>query len=136
MRGLGRIFKRGSVCWVAYCYRGKEYRESSQSSSEAQARKLLKKRLGEIGAGKLIGPIEERVTFEELADDLVRDYSVNKRKAIKTIEYPIKHLRKSFDLSKALDLTTDRTNAHIERRQKEGAKNATINRELAALKRM
>jgi integrase len=136
MRGMGRIFMRGGIAWIAYCYRGKEYRESSESASTSQARKLLKKRLGEIGAGKLIGPIEERVTFEELADDLLRDYNVNKRKAVKTIEYPIKHLRKSFDRSKALDLTTDRINAHIERRQTEGAKNATINRELAALKRM
>jgi integrase len=71
-----------------------------------------------------------------LTEDLVRDYAVNKRKAVKIIEYPIKHLRKSFAVSKALDVTTDRINAHIARRQQEGAKNATINRELAALKRM
>jgi integrase len=136
MRGLGRIFKRGSVYWIAYYHRGKEYRESSESESESQARKLLKKRLGEMGSGKLIGPVEERVTFEEMIEDLLRDYQVNKRKAVKIIEYPIKHLRKSFALDKALDLTTDRINAHIARRQQEGAKNATINRELAALKRM
>jgi integrase len=89
-----------------------------------------------MGSGKLIGPVEERVTFEEMTEDLLRDYQVNKRKAVKIIEYPIKHLRKSFALDKALDLTTDRINAHIARRQQEGAKNATINRELAALKRM
>jgi integrase len=40
------------------------------------------------------------------------------------------------DFIKALDLTSDRINTHIARRQQEGAKNATINRELAALKRM
>jgi integrase len=136
MRGLGRIFKRGSVYWISYYHRGKEYRESCESESESQARKLLKKRLGEMGSGKLIGPVEERVTFEEMTEDLLRDYQVNKRKAVKIIEYPIKHLRKSFAFDKALDLTTDRINAHIARRQQEGAKNATINRELAALKRM
>ncbi|MGE5304691.1 MAG: tyrosine-type recombinase/integrase [Alphaproteobacteria bacterium] len=87
--------------------------------------------------GKLVGPIEERVTFEEMAENLLKDYEVNKRKAVKIIEYPIiKHLRKSFALCKAVDLTTDRINTHISRRQREGAKNATINRELAALKRM
>jgi integrase len=136
MRGLGRLFKRGSVWWIAYYYRGKEYRESSESESESQARKLLKKRLGEIGSGKLVGPVEEKVTFEEMTQDLLRDYEVNKRKAVKIIEYPINHLRKSFALDKALDITTDRINAHIARRQQEEAKNATINRELAALKRM
>jgi integrase len=136
MRGLGRIFKRGSVYWIAYYHRGKEYRESSESENESQARKLLKKRLGEMGSGKLVGPVEEKVTFEEMAEDLLRDYEVNKRKAIKIVEYPINHLRKSFALDKALDITTDRINVHIVRRQEEGAKNATINRELAALKRM
>jgi hypothetical protein len=73
MRGLGRTFRRGSVWWISYYHRGKEYRESSQSESESQARKLLKKRLGEIGNGKLVGPIEEKVTFEQLADDLIKD---------------------------------------------------------------
>jgi hypothetical protein len=102
MRGMGRIFKRGGIAWIAYCDRGKEYRESSESPSMSQARKLLKKRLGEIGSGKLVGPIEERVTFEELAGDLVRDYTVNKRKAVKIIEYPIKHLRKNYLVSPEL----------------------------------
>src|SRR5262249_3207340 len=136
MRGLGRLFKRGSVWWIAYYHRGTEYRESSESESESQARRLLKKRLGEIGNGKLVGPVEEKVTFEEMAEDLLRDYEVNKRKAVKIVEYPIKHLRKSFALDRALDITTDRINVHIADRQQEGAKNATINRELAALKRM
>ena len=89
-----------------------------------------------MGSGKLVGPIEEKVTFEEMAEDLLRDYEVNKRKAVQIVKYPIKHLRKSFALDKALDITTDRINGHIARRQQEGAKNATINRELAALKRM
>jgi hypothetical protein len=136
MRGLGRIFKRGSVWWVAYYHRGEEIRESSNSDREVQAKRLLRKRLGEIGSGKLIGPTEERVTFDELAADLVRDYTVNKRKAVKTIGYPIKHLRHTFGRYRAVDLTTDRINAHIEERQQEQARNATINRELAALKRM
>ena len=71
MGGMGRIFKRGSVYWIAYSYRNKEYRESSQSESESQARKLLKKRIGEAGTGQFLGPNEERVTFEDMADALL-----------------------------------------------------------------
>ncbi len=136
MRGLGRVYKRGSVWWIAYYYRGKEHRESTESDRETVAKKLLKKRLGEIGMGKLVGPVEERVTFEELSEDLLRDYQINKRKAAKIILFPIRHLKNSFTFYKALNLTTDHINEHIARRQQEGAKNATINRELAALKRM
>lgn len=136
MRGMGRVFKRGSAWWIGYYHRGKEFRESSQSESEARARKLLKKRLGEIGRGRLIGPVEEKVTFEEMAEDLLRDYQVNARRALSAIQFPIRHLRESFAPDKALDITTDRVKAHIARRQEAGASNATINRELAALKRM
>ncbi len=67
MRGTGRIFKRGSVYWIAYSYRNKEYRESSGSENEASARKLLKKRIGEAASGRFIGPNEERLTFEDMA---------------------------------------------------------------------
>ena len=42
MKGMGRVFKRGSAFWIAYYHRGKEHRESSESESESQARKLLK----------------------------------------------------------------------------------------------
>src|SRR5882724_9967333 len=53
MRGIGRVFKRGPVYWIAYYHRGKEYRESSESENENQARKLLKQRLGETSRGHL-----------------------------------------------------------------------------------
>ena len=136
MRGIGRVFKRGSTWWIAYSHRGKEYRESSQSESEAQARRLLKKRVGEMGRGKLIGPVEEKVTFEELAEGLLCDYRVNAKRSISAVQFPVRHLRQSFGLDKALDITTDRIKTHISCRQEEGASNATINREQAALKRM
>ncbi len=89
-----------------------------------------------MGRGRLIGPIEERVTFNDMAAALVRDCQVNGRKALSAIQFPIRHLKGSFGLDKALDITTDRINTHIARRQAEGASNAIINRELTALKRM
>jgi hypothetical protein len=92
-RETGRIFKRGSVYWIAYCYRGKEHRESSRSTNEAQALKLLKKRIGETANGKLIGPVEERVTFEDLADELLTDYEVNRLRSIRSVRLSIKHLK-------------------------------------------
>ncbi len=58
MRGMGRVFKRGSVYWVAYYHRGKEYRESTHCENENQARRLLKRRLGVTSRGHLIGPSE------------------------------------------------------------------------------
>ena len=136
LRGMGRVFKRGSVYWIAYCFRGKEHRESSRSKNEAQALKLLKKRIGESVNGKLIGPVDERVTFEDLADALVTDYEVNRLRSIRSVRLSIKHLKERFALERAVDITTERIKKYVADRQREGAANASINRELAALKRM
>ena len=119
MRGLGRVFKRGSVFWIAYYYRGKEHRESSDSDSEGQAKKLLRKRLGEIGNGKLVGPMEERLTFDQLAADLISDYQVNGKRSLESARLSIRHLRAFFGFDKALHITTDRVRAYIAKRQAE-----------------
>ncbi|HLK82856.1 MAG TPA: hypothetical protein VKT99_15385, partial [Xanthobacteraceae bacterium] len=131
---MGRVFKRGSVYWIAYCCRGKEHRESSHSTSEAQALKLLKQRIGEAANGKLIGPVEERVTFEDLADALLTDYEVNRLRSIRSVRLSIKHLKARFALDRAVDITTERVKKYAADRQRQGAANASINRELAALK--
>lgn len=136
MRGMGRIFKRGPVYWIAYSYRGKEHRESARSESENQARKLLKQRIGETSAGTFIGPTEEHVAFEGIADLLLTDYQINGKRSIATLRGLIRHLSGSFAMSRAVDITADRIAAYIAIRQHEGAANASINRELAALKRM
>ena len=135
MRGFGRVFKRGSTYWIAYCYRGKEHRESTHSDNEAQARKLLKKRVGEMGQGRLIGPSEERLTFEDLASMLLTDYEVNGKRSLESAKLSIKHLREFFGSERAIDITLDRVRSYVRERQREGAANGSINRELAALKR-
>jgi len=136
LRGLGRTFQRGTVWWVAYYYRNKEIRESSHSDKETDARKLLKKRLGEIGRGRLVGPSEEKVTFEDVEAELIRDYETNARKSLRSAKLSARHLREFFGMNRALDITTDRVRLYISQRQAEHASNASINRELAALKRM
>src|SRR5262250_964673 len=52
------------------------------------------------------------------------------------MEGAIKHLRKFFARALALEITTDRILRYVLNRQEEQAANATINRELAALRRM
>ena len=139
MKGMGRIFKRGEVWWVAYYHRGIEHRESTKatgSKGETLATKLLKKRLGEIGRGRLIGPTEEKVTFEDMAADVERDYVINGKRSAGTLPRRLRPLRQHFALLRAVDISADRVRAYIVERQTDGVANATINRELATLKRM
>jgi site-specific recombinase XerC len=48
----------------------------------------------------------------------------------------VEHLMKFFEGMRAVDITTDRVNVYVADRQEEGSSNASINRELSALKRM
>ncbi len=112
MRGVGRVFRRGSVWWIAYYHRGEEYRESSGLESEPQARKLLKKRLGEINGGRFIGPQEDRLTFDDLVGDLVNDFKINDKRSLSTALYRVSHLKQFFCLCHAIDITTDRIRSY------------------------
>lgn len=129
------IYKRGQVFWIKYYRNGKPYRESTKSSKEADAKRLLKKREGEISDGKSPGIYFDRVRFEELAKDFMADYRINQKKSLDRAERSLKHLQRAFGNMRVTNITTPEINAYIERRKAEGAANATINRELAALKR-
>lgn len=136
MRGMGRVYQRGSIWWVQYCYRGKVYRESSGSIHRPHAVKLLRRRLDEIGRGRLLGPDVERTTFEDLAHMILTDYRMNKRKSLRSVILSLRHLGATFAHTPAIDITTDQVNSYIASRQDTDAANSSINRELSALKRM
>ncbi len=146
-RGLGRVYqptytnrhgikKQSAVWWIQYSFRGKVYRESSQATDRPTAVRLLGKRLGEIGRGKLVGPQEDRVTFEELAADLVRDYEVRGLRSLEALRCRLTHLRLFFDTSRALDITAAGIREYQAARREEGASGGTVNREVAILGRM
>ncbi len=158
---MGSIYKRGNIYWIKYYRSGKPYRESSESKKEADAKRLLKKREGEIASGKLPGIYFDKVRFDELAQEFLSDYRINQKKSLKRAERSINHLKKTFEGMRVVDITTPLINKYMENRLswkckqckkiiepqdscphcsgeeiKRGAANATINRELAALKRM
>ncbi len=132
---MGMIYKRGKTFWLKYYRNGKPYYESSGSTKETDAKKLLKKREGEISEGKLPGVYFDRTRFEDLAEMFLRDRRIN-GKSVKDAEKRLKHLRPFFEGIKASNIKTDRIAEYIDNRLNEGAANATINRELAALRRM
>lgn len=135
IRGTGRVFKRGAVYWISYYFRGHEYRESSHSTNENDAIKLLRKRLGEIGISRLTVN-EEKITFTEMAKNFERDYEINKKRSLRSAKLAVSHLKNFFRFHRAPDITTDRIREFISQRQADGAANASINRDLSALKRM
>lgn len=96
----------------------------------------MRKREGEISDGKIPNVYFDRIKFNDLADDFLADYKVNERKSLVRAERSVNHLKESFEGAKVANITTPRINAYIQKRLDEGAENATVNRELAALKRI
>src|SRR5207245_11285713 len=78
----------------------------------------------------------ERRTYDDLRAMLLNDYKINARKSLEVVEDAVGHLDGMFAGMRALDVTADKILVYMAARQAEKAANATINRELSALKRM
>jgi integrase len=99
-------------------------------------KRLLKLREGQIADSRFPGLRIEKILYDELAQDLINNYKVNDRKTIDTAEDRLNHLNIYFSGLRAVNVTTDLAQEYIITRQKEGAANGTINRELTVLQRM
>jgi integrase len=138
-KGTGSIYQRkGSpVWWIKYHRHGRPFRESTHTTDSRKAENMLKTRLAEINQGTFMGPQLERTKVDELAVMFVRDYRINSRKSLVDAETRWKrHLEPFFGGMRAVDVTSEQLARYVDKRQQEEAANATINRELAALKRM
>ena len=132
---MGMIYKRGQIWWLKYHVHGRPIRESSHSTKETEAKRLLRLCEGKVAEGRVPGFYFDKVRFDELAGDLLDDYKIN-GKQVKRAQERINHLRKDFGGLRAAMINTPRIRKYIQHREAKGAAPATINRELAVLKRM
>jgi integrase len=140
MRGQGRVFRpkvRGAetrVWWLDYSVRGERFRESSETTSRKGAQRPLRQRLDGRETGKLTGA-PDRVLFPQLRELVERQYALDGRRSVWRITLAFDHLETFFGTDRAMDVTPARVDAYVEARLAEEAAPATINRELAALRR-
>lgn len=130
----GRL-KESGIWMIGYSIGGKKHKESSGSARKADANKLLTQRLTERGRG-ISGRDLERVTFEQLAELIRADYAKNQRRSAPRLERSLRHLMRTFAGWRAVDIAEDAIDRYAADRLTEDAANATVNRELAALRRM
>ncbi len=117
--------------WVG----GKPLKRSSRTTSRAVANKQLEQWKAQIRQGPY-APDADQTRFDDLATLLLDEYRANARKSLDRAENAVSHLEGFFTGSRAHAISTDRILAYVRHRQQQKAANATINRELAALKRM
>ena len=133
---MGMIYKRGDIWWIKYYRNGQSIRESTKNKSKMVAEKILKRREGEIAQGQTPGVFFEKITFDQLAEGLIQDYKINGRKSFDRMNKAVTHLKDFFSGFKAVQVTTPKINEYVLFRLEKGMANGTVNRELAALKRM
>jgi site-specific recombinase XerD len=150
---MGRVYPRGKTLWISYYVNGVEKREPSGTNDERLATKLLNKRLGEVATGNFIEPSDRKLTIDEIYQLVIDDYRMNNMPSLHDTEARWQRqpkpgepmpapgrLKKEFAGMRALALTTERLNKYILKYQRtdknpHGRSNATINRDLAALRR-
>lgn len=135
-RGSGSVYLKRGWCYIGYYVNGKLICEAAKTKDKAAARQLLQARLGQIAEGRYVGPAVERVMIDQLLQNLLIDYEVNQRASRQTVRIRVeKHLRPFFAHRTAHHLTSADVQQYVNQRLAERASAATINRELAALKR-
>ena len=117
--------------WVG----GKPLKRSARTTSRAAASKQLEQWKAQIRQGTYV-PDADQTRFDDLAALLIDEYRANGRKSLGRAEAAVDHLKEFFAGWRAQAISTDRVLAYVRHRQQQQAANATINRELAALKRM
>jgi integrase len=137
-RGTGAIFNReGSrFLWVGYIGpNGKYMTESSGSEKRTEAQNFLNKRIEAVSDRNFLGPHIERITIDELYDDLLQDYRINGQ----AVHWPESvwnaHLKEFFSGMRAANLGTNQIARYVEKRREQKPASSTINRELALLRR-
>jgi integrase len=131
LHGSGNIYQRGEVWWIRYSVDGVQHRESSKSTKKADAAALLKVRLAQAGRGESAGNPD----ISLLLDLVIADYEQSGRKSTKTTRVRVDALRSRWGNVRARDFGPRQIQAHIDERRKAEKATATINRELAVLRR-
>jgi integrase len=141
VRGCGTIYRqKGSrFFWMQYWRNGEAHRESTKCEKAKAAQDVLRQRLSDLdlqaSTPASAGPAP--LLLGDLYESLQRDYVINARKTLHDLEIRWrKHLEDSFAAMPVRSLSAEIVSAYVARRLGEKAANATVNRELAILKRM
>jgi integrase len=147
-RGLGSIYRRTVTgddgvereipMWhIQFSVNGKQYRESTHTDAFNEAQKYLKRRIAEVSTGKFHGTKVDRTRMSDLLNDVISDYRLKGRRSVDSMARPLieNRLMPYFGRMRATNVRLPAITAYVCERKEAGAAVATINRELAMLRR-
>jgi site-specific recombinase XerD len=145
-KGSGSVFQRtyrdakGKLrktknWYIEFVAGNRTVREATEHAKRSDAAEFLKKRIAETLGGKVV--LAKNVTYDDLRDLIITDYTNNGRKSLGDLKSTrLPRLDAVFASTKAIDITTTSVERYKTLRLKDKAAPATVNRELASLKRM
>jgi integrase len=120
--------------WMCYNVGGQQVRESTRTRVKAEAERILRRRLEAADTGAIAGDAH-KTTLATLKEILKTNYQVSGRD-VEFAAARFKHLIEFFgEDCPVRSITKDRLEKFQAAQQQAGAKNATINRYMAALRR-
>src|ERR1700694_1997236 len=76
-RLMGCVYRQKNIWWIKFYRNGKPVYESSESRDRTAAKRLLKLREGDAERGEPVLPKAGRLRFDEAAQDLINEYTIN-----------------------------------------------------------
>jgi len=133
--GSGSLYRRWRTWWVSYRVGGKVVRESCKTDSKKEAEAFLRDRLVGVDRGTVTASTAQ-TTLADLERLVLADHEANGRRSSRNVTACFKRIHKHVGAeTKARGITIATVEAYKATRLREKAKPATVNRELAYLRR-
>ena len=131
---------RESATWyVQYSVPGRgQVREATGTTDKRIAEQLRAKREAQLTLGQDVDARADKVTFDDLAEGVLNNYRINNLRSLDRVQDALAHLALTFGGWRARAITSSQVQRYITARQaaSPAPANATVNRELALVKRM
>jgi len=127
------LFRRGRIWWFRISVRGKLIRESTGTEDKKLAKRVYDKVKGQIAEGKWFQRLPER-SFQEMMEKFLDEHG-SKKASYSTSMGHVKNMTAFFGNCSLFQITPRLINEYKNKRHSDGVKSATINRELATLKK-
>lgn len=130
------MYRRGRVWWFKfYDVHGVPHWQSSGSRERAVAEAKLREQLAQRDRGAPALPDARRLSVDTLLENLLADYRLNRRRSVDRADLSRRQLLRYFAGRGATSVTGADISKYADLRLGDGAAPATVNRELAALRR-
>jgi site-specific recombinase XerD len=145
-KGTGSVFqrtyrdskgrpRRTKNWYIEFVAGNRTIREATEFTNRSDAAEFLKQRMADALTGRLV--LSRNISYEDLRQLIVVDYQNNARRSFRDLQTTrLPKLDAVFGGSKAIDITAAVVERYKSLRLKDKAAPATVNRELATLKRM